>query len=98
MIYTNALWSAYFFVNLFRNIQLFTIFQKRPHMISASFYTQVCPSHPFCHCFQNLKNQRYPFEDDTSMCGLCIFQKFFDVYFLPCGFFFELLQSCCEVF
>ena len=86
------------FVNLFRNIQLFIIFQKWPHLISSSFYTHACPSHLFFHYFQKFKNQRYPFEEDASMCGLCIFKKFLDVYFLPCIFFFELLQSCCEVF
>ena len=94
----NALWSAYSFVNLFHNIQLFIIFRKWPHLISASFYTHVCPSQLFFHCFQKLKNQRYPFEEDASMCGSCIFKKFLDVYILPYGFFFELLQSCCLVF
>ena len=84
--------STYFFVNLFRNIQ-FLFFLKWPHMILASFYTHVCPSQLFFHCLKKLKNQRYPFEEDASMCGLCIFKKFLDVYFLPWGFFFELFWT-----
>ena len=40
----NALGSAYFFVNLFRNTHLFIVFRKWPHLISASFYAHVCPS------------------------------------------------------
>ena len=93
-----ALWSAYFFVNLFHNIQLLIVFWKWPHLISTSFYTHMCPSHLVFHCFQKLKNRRYPFKEDASMCGLCIFTKFLNVYFLPCGFLFELLRSCCQVF
>ena len=90
----NILWSAYFFVNLFHNIQLFIIFRKWPHLILASFYTHVCPSHIFFHCFQKWKNQRHPFKENTPMCGLCIFTKNLDVYILPYVFFFELLRSC----
>ena len=94
----NALWYTYCFVNLFHNIQLFSIFRKWPHLISTSFYTHVFPSQLFFYCFQKLKNQRYHFEEDASMCGMCILKIFLDVYFLPCGFFFELLRSCCQVF
>ena len=35
----------------------------------------------FFHRFQKSKNQKYPFEEDTSMCDVGIFQKFLDVYF-----------------
>ena len=31
--------------------------------------------------FQKLKNQRYPFEEDTSICDVCIFKNFLAVYF-----------------
>ena len=93
----NKLWFANLFVNLFHNIQLFIIFWKWPNLISTSFYTCVSIA-DFFHCFEKLKNQRYPFEDDTSMCGMCIFMKFLEVYILPCRFFFELLWSCCLVF
>ena len=53
----NALWSAYFFVNLFHTIQLFIIFRKWPHLISTSFYTHVCPSHLFFTVLKNWKTK-----------------------------------------
>ena len=46
----------------------------------------------FFHCFENLKNQRYPIEEDTSMCGLCIFKKFLDVYIYPTDFSFNFFE------
>ena len=92
----NALrWFAYFCCCFISQYTIIYYFLKvTTSGFSIILYT--CFSVPyFLHYFQKLKNQRYPFEEDASMCGLWIFKKFLDVYFLPCGFFFELLQSCC---
>ena len=71
---------------------------KSDHIWFQHHFIHMCPSQLFFHCFEKFKNQRYPFEEDVSMCGVSIFKKFLDVYFLPWGFFFELLRSCCQVF
>ena len=79
----NALWSAYFLVNLFRNIQLFIIFWKWPHLILASFYTHVYPSHIFFTIFKNWKTKdtllkrtrRYMMCAFLRIFWLCIFNS-----------------------
>ena len=57
----NSMWSAYFFVNLFRIVQLFIIFRKWQHLILASFYTHVCPSQLFFSLFSKIKKPKIPF-------------------------------------
>ena len=84
----NALWSAYFFVNLFRNIQLFIIFRKWPHLISTSFYTHVCPSQLFFIVFKYWKTKDTLLKR-TRWCVSCAFlRNFWMCIFYPCGFFF----------
>ena len=98
MIYTKCIVVCIFFLLIYFAIYNYYYFLKvTTSNFNIILYT--CVSIPyFFHCFQKLKNQRYPFEEDASICGMCIFNKFFDVYFLPCRFFFELLRSCCQVF
>jgi len=66
--------------------------------LSVILYTCLFMQAFFFHYFHKLKNQRYHFEENALMCGVCIFKKFLDVYFLPYRFFFELRWSCCEGF
>ena len=93
----NELWSPYFFFNLFHNIQLFIIFWKWPHLISTSFYTRVSiPA--FFSLFSKIEKPKIPFWRRRVDVWAVYFQKFFDVYFLPYGFLFEMLRICYQVF
>ena len=85
--------GLHIFLLIYFTIYNYLLFFESGHIWFQHHFIHMCPSHLFFHYFQKLKNQRYPFEEDTSMCGLPIFKKFLDVYILPCIFFFELLQK-----
>ena len=89
----NALWSAYFFVNLFRNIQLFIIFRKWPHLISTSFYTHVCPSQRFFTIFENWKTKDTLLKRTHQCVGCAFLRNFWMCIFYPTHF----SLSCFEV-
>ena len=77
----NALWSAYFFVNLFHNIQLFIIFRKLPHLISASFYTHVSIQ-AFFSLFSKIKKPKIRFwRGHVDVWAVHFYKKFRCVYF-----------------
>ena len=82
----NVLWSAYFFVNLFYNIQLLIIFRKWRHLISTSFYTHVCLSHLFFHCFQKLKTKDTLLRRTRRCVGCAFLQNFWMSIFYPADF------------
>ena len=98
MIYTKCIVVCIFFLLIYFAIYNYLLFfESDTSDFNIILYTCVSIQTLF-HCFQKLKNKIYPFEEDASMCGLRILKKFLDVYFLPCGFFFELLRSCFLVF
>ena len=101
-IYENDLHKMHYGLHIFLLIYFiiynYLLFFESDHIWFQHHFIHVCPSQLFFHYYEKFKNQRYPFKEDTSMYGLCIFKKFLDVYILPCRFFFEFIRSCCLVF
>ena len=98
MIYTKCTMVCIFFCQFILQYTIIYYFSKVT-TCDFNIILYTCVSIPvFFSQFSKIEKPKIPFEGDTSMCGLCIFKKFLDVYFLPCLFFFELLQCCCEVF
>ena len=92
----NALWSTYFFVNLFRNIQLF-IFFKSDHILFQHHFIHVCPSQLFFTIFKNWKTKDTLLKR-THRCVDCAFLRNFWMLYFTLRIFFELLRSFCQVF